>query len=318
MLLIVWTLPSEVGAQAASAIRNLASLGPGGGGGVFAAAFHNTNPDIILMGQDVGGIDKSDDGGLTWRHVNGKGFTLSDSTLDAYMVDEIKAHPTNNNRFFACTQNGMYRSDDVGESWERLIPPVGTAGLSVSWIAFSPLDPTLGLGGTGGWHEPDVGSGMYRTSDGGDSFSKIEETGIPAEAAITSIVFDADDGTVYASTTAGLYLSADNGDSFTKAGFAFRHDQGQWIGIGGSGASKMFWYILYTLGEDEDLPSRSAGIYRSPDAATWTEITGHPLVNDDDSNELMRPVGGQVHPADSSVLFMNLRTDGGRGRPVSL
>jgi hypothetical protein len=65
MLLIVWTLPSEVGAQAASAIRNLASLGPGGGGGVFAAAFHNTNPDIILMGQDVGGIDKSDDGGLT-------------------------------------------------------------------------------------------------------------------------------------------------------------------------------------------------------------------------------------------------------------
>ena len=36
-------------------------------------------------------------------------------------------------------------------------------------------------------------------------------------------------------------------------------------------------------------------------------------MNDDESNELMRPVGGRVHPSDSSVLLMNLRTDGGEG-----
>ena len=313
VVLVGLTFWSEIEAQTASSIRNLASLGPGGGGGVFAAVFHNTNPDIILLGQDVGGIEKSADGGLTWRHVNSRGFTLPDTTLDTYNVDELRAHPTNNDRFFACSLNGLYRSDDVGETWERLIPPVGTPGLPVSWIAFSPLDPNLGLVGTGGWHEPGEGSGMYRTQDGGDSFSKIEDNGIPEEAAITSIILDPDNGAVYASTTAGLFLSTDNGDSFTKVSFAFRHDQGQWIGVGRSGASKTFWYILYTLGEDEDLPSRSAGIYRSSDAATWTEITGHPLVNDDESNELMRPVGGRVHPSDSSVLLMNLRTDGGEG-----
>ena len=44
---------------------NVGSLGPGGGGGVLAAVFHNQDPNLILLGQDIGGIDKTTDGGDT-------------------------------------------------------------------------------------------------------------------------------------------------------------------------------------------------------------------------------------------------------------
>ena len=137
--------------------------------------------------------------------------------------------------------------------------------------------------------------------------------GIPELAAITSIAFDPEDGSVFVSTTAGLFRSTNNGEVFSKVGFGFRHDQGQWIGIEGSGTQKAYWYVLYTLGEDGEPGTRSAGIYRSSNGISWTEISGHPTINDPESNELIRPLGGRLQPSSPSNLFLNLRTDGGEG-----
>ncbi len=75
----------------------------------------------------------------------------------------------------------------------------------------------------------------------------------------------------------------------------------------------MFWYVLYTVGTDGDVSPRSAGVYQSTDGVSWTEITGYPTINDEESNELMRPVGSSVVPGSASVLLLNLRTDGGEG-----
>ncbi len=111
-------------------VTNVRSLGPGGGGGVFAAAFHNTDPDIILLGQDVGGIDKSIDGGLTWRHVNSEGFARPELTLNVFVLDQLLAHPTDNDLFFASSSSGLFRSRDVGEAWE--IQGVGPLSLLCS------------------------------------------------------------------------------------------------------------------------------------------------------------------------------------------
>ncbi len=299
----------------AASIRSLASLGPGGGGGIFAAVFHNTNPNIILAGQDIGGMIKSSDGGRTWRHVNSVGISSPEFSLNVYMVDELAAHPTDNNVFFACTASGLFRSQDVGETWNLLIPTEDSEEpeIPVSGITFSPLDSSLALLGTGNWHEPDEGFGMYRSLDGGGTFTKIAAVGIPAKAVISSIAIDPDDGTVYASTTEGLFRSADNGDSFAKVAFPFRHEQSQWIGIGGKGAEKIFWHVLYTLGEDGDPASRSGGIYRSFDGVAWSEITGEPAVNDPECNELIRANGARIHPNTPSILFLSLRTQGGEG-----
>ena len=74
----------------------------------------------------------------------------------------------------------------------------------------------------------------------------------------------------------------------------------------------MFWYVLYTLGTDGDQSTRSAGVYQSTDGVSWTEVAGYPIINDTESNELMRPVGASVIPGSDSIL-LNLRTDGGEG-----
>ncbi|MFQ5738587.1 MAG: hypothetical protein ACE5JX_06205 [Acidobacteriota bacterium] len=314
-LFFLSSLSLTSGPLRASSIRHLASLGPGGGGGVFSAVFHNTTPDIILVAQDVGGVYKTTDGGRSWSHVNNRGLLRPDLSEDATFVDELVAHPGDNSRFFSCTQSGLFRSDDLGESWSLVIPPAGASSpeVPVAWVAFSPRDPSLGLAGTGSWHEPEEGFGLYRTLDGGFTFSLLEQSGIPGDATISSIVFDPDDGTVYASTTSGLYTSIDSGNTFTPVGFAFRHERGEWIGIGGSGSGKTFWYILYTLGDDGDPSSRSGGIYRSTDAVTWTEIAGAPTVSDPECNEILRTMGARAHPTDPSILYVNFRTDGGQG-----
>ena len=296
----------------ADSITNVASLRPGGRGGVFAAAFHNTDPNIILLGQNVGGIDKSTDGGLTWRHVNSEGFARPELTLNAFVLDQLLANPTGNDLFFASSSSGLFRSRDVGETWEMVIPSPGSPEIPVSWIAFSPLDPDIGLVGTGGWHEPEPGVGIYRTTDAGTTFTTVAATGIPEATTITSIAFDPDDGTAYVSTSSGLFQSTDNGDSFSKLSFEFRHDQGQWVGIEGSGTTKVFWYVLYTLGTDGDQSTRSAGVCQSTDGVSWTEVAGYPIINDTESNELMRPAGASVIPGSTSIL-LNLRTDGGEG-----
>ncbi len=204
LLLVLSCTAGQLSAQTGS-LTGVSSLGPGGGGGMFAAAFHNTDPNIILLGQDIGGIDKSTDGGQTWRHVNSAGFARTELTLNVFVLDQLVAHPTDNNLFFAASSAGLFRSRDVGDTWEMVIPAPGATQIQFSWIAFSPLDPNVGLAGTGGWHEPEPGDGIYRTTDAGTTFAKVSATGIPATASITSIAFDPDDGTVFASTSSGLF-----------------------------------------------------------------------------------------------------------------
>ena len=188
----------------AASIHNLASVGPGGGGGVFAAVFHNSDPNVILLGQDIGGVVKSSDGGRHWRHVNARGFARPEIGLDLFFVDELVAHPTQNNEFFACTQSGLFRSEDSGESWSVVIPsPTSNdAELPVSWIAFSPHNSGLTLAGGGSWHEPDLEEdlALYRSQDGGRTFAFIDVEGMPELVTITSIAFDPGDGSVFAST----------------------------------------------------------------------------------------------------------------------
>src|SRR3989442_14123769 len=45
-------------------------IGPGGGGNSLAVGVSPVDPNIVLMGSDVGGIFRSTDGGQTWSLRN--------------------------------------------------------------------------------------------------------------------------------------------------------------------------------------------------------------------------------------------------------
>jgi photosystem II stability/assembly factor-like uncharacterized protein len=80
------------------------------GGGVNAVESVQNNHDIVFAGGGLG-VFRSEDGGNSWE------LTLG---LNYKNIAEILAHPTQFNRVFACTDDGLYISSDQGKNWNRI------------------------------------------------------------------------------------------------------------------------------------------------------------------------------------------------------
>jgi hypothetical protein len=75
---------------------------------------HPDAPDRLIAGVEVGGIHVSDDGGATWTDRRIEGF-------DAPHTDDIHhVALADSETLVASTGSGLFRSTDVGRTWERL------------------------------------------------------------------------------------------------------------------------------------------------------------------------------------------------------
>jgi photosystem II stability/assembly factor-like uncharacterized protein len=128
------------------------------------------------------GIYKSVDAGETWEHMG-----LDDSGR----IGRIRVHPTNPDVVYACAlghtygpqaSRGVWRTEDGGESWELVLHVSEEAGCAD--LALDPNNPrflyaamwdihinTWGLNSGG----PD--SGVWRTTDGGDTWERVSSVG---------------------------------------------------------------------------------------------------------------------------------------------
>jgi photosystem II stability/assembly factor-like uncharacterized protein len=69
---------------------------------------------IYIAGRD--GVHRSEDGGMSWRLING-GFATTN-------IRTIAQNATDPKLFYAGTNgSGLYRSKDAGELWEPM-PPI--------------------------------------------------------------------------------------------------------------------------------------------------------------------------------------------------
>jgi photosystem II stability/assembly factor-like uncharacterized protein len=126
------------------------------------------------------GIYSSDDGGKTWQN---RGLTDSGS------FGRIVVDPTNPNRIFAAaagtvstsvSQRGIYRSTDGGQSWQQVLaPPDDTTGGAD--IAIDPSNPNRVFATLWDHHRNNGartyggdGSGLYRSTNGGDTWTRLE------------------------------------------------------------------------------------------------------------------------------------------------
>lgn len=149
--------------------------------------------------KEAGGFFKSVDGGHKWRES---------SELKNEALHSLTQSESNPNVLIAGTFNGIFRSDNSGDSWYAL-PTSNTPGLvHVESLAIDPRTPNTIYAGT--WYLP------YKTTDGGKTWRSIKN-GIIDDSDIFAIDIDPrDPNHVIASACSGIYETRNAGESWRK------------------------------------------------------------------------------------------------------
>ncbi len=173
------------------------------------------------------GMYKSIDGGATWEHIGLRGTGH---------IGAVEIDPTNHNvvwvaaigqAFNANEERGVYKTEDGGKSWNKVLYISDTVGFSD--IELLPGNPNIVFATawkaqrkpwtiiSGGTQEE---GGLFKSTDGGASWEKITE-GLPQGliGKIDLAISAADSSIVYALVEApgdegGLFKSVDQGKSF--------------------------------------------------------------------------------------------------------
>lgn len=149
--------------------------------------------------KEPGGFFKSVDGGKQWR----ESAELKKESLHSLIQSE-----SDPDVMYVGGISGIFRSDDSGETWERL-PTHNTPGLvNVESLAVDPRTPNTVYAGT--WYLP------YKTTDGGRTWRSIKN-GIIDDSDIFAIDIDPrDPNHVIMSACSGIYETRNGGDSWRK------------------------------------------------------------------------------------------------------
>jgi photosystem II stability/assembly factor-like uncharacterized protein len=178
---------------------NWRSIGPAISGGRVAVVVGSArNPKLYYLGAAGGGVWKTTDGGASWKavfdaqHVASIGaIALDPQNDDVVWVGTGETNPRND----VIAGAGLYRSGDGGKTWQY----VGLRDTEqISKIAIDPHDPRrLVVGTMGDFFRDTTARGVYRTSDGGKTWTKTLYLG-PASGASDLAVDPLDFNVMYA------------------------------------------------------------------------------------------------------------------------
>ena len=175
------------------------------------------------------GVYRSTDGGQTWQNIG---------LHDTRQISRIVVDPRNADVVYVGAlghaygpndERGVYKSSDGGAHWTRVLnqgPQVGVGDLSIATD-----DPNILFAGTWHTHRPPwstygpidgPGSGIYRSQDAGQTWTRLTGHGLPdGDWGRVAVAVSTNAKRVYAivddAQKSGLYRSDDGGDSWTLA-----------------------------------------------------------------------------------------------------
>jgi photosystem II stability/assembly factor-like uncharacterized protein len=159
------------------------------------------NPEVVWVGTGErnslrsnswgNGVHRSTDGGHTWEHVG---------LEETREIGRIAVHPSDSGVAYVAAlghlwgpdpERGVYRTTDAGATWEKVLFVDDTTGFVD--LKMHPEDPDVMFAAAwhrirwGGGHMEGAGegSGIFRTTDGGDTWTELTDpaldNGLPTE-----------------------------------------------------------------------------------------------------------------------------------------
>jgi photosystem II stability/assembly factor-like uncharacterized protein len=170
------------------------------------------------------GTLRSDDGGQTWLPVNKN--VAHDYLPNPYpgigqCVHKLLLHPARPERLWQQNHFGVYRSDDCGESWERLDGNGLPGGFGFP-IMIDPKDPNKAFvipERSPEYHYAPGGQlAVYRTRDSGQTWEEMSD-GLPgpAWAAVLREASASDADSLYFGTQSGSFFALADGETWVEA-----------------------------------------------------------------------------------------------------
>lgn len=286
---------------------------------IGALAIAPTDPKVIYAGtgeSDIrsdlssgDGVYKSVDGGRTWKNVG---------LRNSRQISRIVIDPENANIVYVgvlghaygpSPERGVYKSTDGGATWQHVLdkgPNVGIADMAIA-----SAKPNLLFAATWNAHRPTwstyaplegPGSGIYRSTDRGATWTQLAGNGLPAgDWGRVGVAVSPDGTRVYAVIDAakqsGLYRSDDGGNTWTPVNNDPRLTSRSWY----------FNRVTIDPNNSDVLYVPNVALYRSADGGkTISIVRGAP--GGDDYHELW------VDPKDSRRMILG--TD--QGTSISL
>jgi photosystem II stability/assembly factor-like uncharacterized protein len=193
--------------------------------GAIAVAPSDSNVVYVASGEglhrpdlSVGdGIYRSADAGKTWTHL---------ALRDGQQIPALAVDPANPNRLFAAvlghpygrnTERGIFRSQDGGETWEKVLYKDENTGGSD--VAIDPKDPRIVYASMwdarlGPWEDKnsyeDTHGGLFKSTDGGSTWKQLTN-GLPKDLVQINVAIAASDpNRIYATLSTkeeGAYAS---------------------------------------------------------------------------------------------------------------
>lgn len=237
-----WSRLSRPGAAATLALDHIV-IDPRNSNTIYVAAWSVDSPG-------EGDVFRSRDAGHTWETLPG---------IHGKSVRALALAPSHPETLIAGALDGIFRSPDGGDHWERISPEGHAEIRNVESIAIDPKNPAVIYAGT--WHLP------WKTEDGGKSWHSIK-TGVIDDSDVFSIVIDpATPSTLYISACSGIYQSTSGGESFRKI-----------HGIPYS-ARRTRALLLDPHQPGVLFAGTTEGLWRSPDSgATWKRMTSANII----------------------------------------
>jgi photosystem II stability/assembly factor-like uncharacterized protein len=256
-------------------------IGPFRGGRTIGATGVRGQPNVFYVGVNNGGVWKTTDAGRVWTPIFDEQPTGS--------VGDVAVAPSNPNVIYVgsgegvqrpdlSTGDGIYKSTDAGKTWRHLGLRVGQ---QIGSVIVDPRDENRIFAGVLGHpYGPNAERGVYRSTNGGETFERVlykdENTGA------AQVAFDpSNPQIVYAALWAGRQGPWENASWNGPLSGLFKSVDGgtTWrqLGKGFPTAAEGLGRIGFTIAPSDprrmyatvDAPTLG-GLYRSDDAGeTW-------------------------------------------------